>query len=271
MEELIIALAPYPGEKQEEKFPGKMDVAEEVIRSYHAGASIAHLHVRDENGLQTTDLRWFQSDLEKIHAASPIIIEVSTGGAPEHTLAERCVSFTVSGIEMGSLNMGSINMYGDVFKNPISDIRFYAGELNKRNLKPFLDCYDLSHFSCVDRLEKENLISPPYTFGLVFDIPDSLRYQDRYLAIFLQQLPADSTWFLIRDHAAGAKDFITALEQGGHVRVGYEDGPFLSSGQRARSNAELVEDVVKAAEQVGRKVVGPDRAREILGLPELKQ
>jgi 3-keto-5-aminohexanoate cleavage enzyme len=106
MDELIICVAPYPGEKQEEKFPGKMDVADEVVRSYNAGASIAHLHVRDEHGLQTVDTRLFRRDIEKIHERCPIIIEGSTGGAPEHTLEERCVSFTVSGIEMGSLNLG---------------------------------------------------------------------------------------------------------------------------------------------------------------------
>ena len=270
MEELIICVAPYPGEKQEEKFPGEMDVTEEVIRSYNAGASIAHLHVRDEDGLQTTDTQWFQRDVEKIHTACPMIIEASTGGAPEHTLAQRCVSFTVAGVEMGSLNLGSINMFGGVYRNPISDMRFYAQELRKRNLKPFLDCFDLSHFSYVERLEEESLISPPYAVGLVFDIPDTLPYRDRYLDTFLQERPDDSVWFLIRHHARGVKSFMRALEEGGHVRVGYEDGPFLSNGQRARSNAELVEDVVKAAEEVGRKVVGPDRAREIMGMERFK-
>jgi 3-keto-5-aminohexanoate cleavage enzyme len=57
-----------------------------------------------------------------------------------------------------------------------------------------------------------------------------------------------------------------ALEKGGHVRVGYEDGPFLSSGKRARSNAELVEEVARAARSVGREVVAPDKARMIMGI-----
>jgi len=57
-----------------------------------------------------------------------------------------------------------------------------------------------------------------------------------------------------------------ALERGAHVRVGYEDGPFLASGQRAQSNAELVEEIVQAARSLGRKVVEPQRTRAILGL-----
>jgi len=266
MDEMIICVAPYPGEKQEERFPGKMDVAQEVIRCHNAGASIAHLHVRDKNGLQTTDTRWFRADIEEIRATCPMIIEASTGGAPEHTLAERCVAFTAPGVEMGSLNMGSINMFGDVYKNPLPDVRFYAKELKQRHLKPFLICFDLSHFSGLVKLEQEQLVSAPYVSSLVFDIPDALPYRDHYLDIFLKELPANCVWFLARHHARGAPGFIKALEMGGHVRVGYEDGPFLSTGDRARSNAELVEDIVRTAERVGRKVVGPDRAREIIGL-----
>jgi len=266
MDELIICVAPYPGEKQEEKFLEKMHVAEEVIRSWQAGASIAHLHVRDENGLQTTDLQWFQRDIQKILAACPIIIEGSTGGAPEHVLEERCLSFRVPGIEMGSLNLGSINMFGGVYHNPISDMRYYAQELRDRGIKPFLCVFDLSMFHNALRLEKEGLISPPYIYNLVFDIPDALPFSIRSLEIFLDHLPKGSIWFLTRHHSKGWEGVRAALERGGHVRVGFEDGPFLSSGKRARSNAELVQEVAEAARTIGRKVVTPDRAREIMSM-----
>jgi 3-keto-5-aminohexanoate cleavage enzyme len=266
MKDLIICVAPYPGEKQEEKFPGAMNVAQEVIDSYNAGASIAHLHVRDKDGLQTTDTGLFQRDIEKIHSHCPIIIEGSTGGAPEHTLEQRCVSFTVSGVEMGSLNLGSVNLWDGVYGNKMSDILFYATELKKRGLTPFLDCFDLSHFHCLPRLEREHCISSPYIFGLVFDIPNALPFQERYLEYFLRELPEQSLWFLVRHHARGVAGFAKALELGGHIRVGYEDGPFLSDGSRARSNVRLVEEVAEAAEKSGRKVVGPERARAILGI-----
>jgi len=270
MDELIICVAPYPGEKQEEKFPGKMDIPEEVIRSNNVGASIAHLHVRDENGLQTTDLQWFQRDVNKILSACPIIIEGSTGGAPEHTLQERCLSFRVPGIEMGSLNLGSINMFGGVYHNPISDMRYYAQELKRREIKPFLCIFDLSMFYNALRLEQEGLISPPYVYNLVFDIPDTLPFSIKSLEIFLDHLTKGCTWFLTRHHSKGWDGFRAALERGGHVRIGYEDGPFLSSGKRAQSNAELVEEVAEAARAIGRKVVSPDRAREIMSIKRRK-
>lgn len=266
MEELIVCVAPVPGEKQEEKFPGALDTVAELVRSFEAGASIAHLHVRDEKLLQTTDTRVFREQLEKLHARCPLIVEGSTGGTPEHRMEERCVSFTVPGVEMGSLNAGSVNLWDGVYGNKIDDIRYYARELHTRGLKPFIDCFDLSHFSNVRTLQAEGLLEAPLVFGLVFDIPNSLPYTDRHLEVFLEEVPQGSVWFAVRHHARGAEGFRRALELGGHVRVGFEDGPFLSGGRRARSNAELVEDIVRAAEKAGRKVVGPERAREIMGL-----
>ena len=172
---------------------------------------------------------------------------------------------------MGSLNLGSINLWDGVYSNRMADIHFYAQQLKTYGVKPFMDCFDLSHFSALKWLEPQGLAAPPYVFGLVFDIPNALPYSDRYLDIFIDELPAKSVWFMARHHARGATGFLHALERGGHVRVGYEDGPFLSDGRRASTNAELVEEVTRAAERLGRKVVGPERAREILGLQGMKK
>ena len=134
---------------------------------------------------------------------------------------------------------------------------------------PFCDLFDLSHFFCLERLEKDKLISLPYTIALIFDYPDTLPYKEKYLDFYLTEVPKGSNWFLTRYHAKGAEYFIKAIEMGGHVRVGYEDGPFLFNGRRARSNAELVEEVVKLAQKMGRKVATPEKAREIMGIKKL--
>jgi len=262
----MICVAPYPGEKQEEKFPGRLNLPDEAFRCYNAGASIIHLHVRDEKGNQSTDPAFFRRNIQKIHAQCPVIIEGSTGGLPEHTLQERCVSFTVEGIELGSLNLGSVNLFGGVYQNSMSDIRFYAQELKQRGIKPFFCIFDLSMFHNAERLEREGLVSPPYAFNFVFDMPDSIPFSGRTLDVFLNFLPKGAHWFMTRHHSRGWEGFRLALERGGHVRVGYEDGPFLASGQRAQSNAELVEEIVQAARSLGRKVVEPQRTRAILGL-----
>jgi 3-keto-5-aminohexanoate cleavage enzyme len=266
MDELLLCVAPVPGDNQEERFPGQMDVVAEVIRCHSAGASMVHLHVRDEQGRQSTDPSLFRKQVEQVRADCPIIIEGSTGGTPEHTLEERCVAIAVPGIEMGSLNMGSINMAGGVYQNPMRDIRFYASEMVKRHIKPSLCIFDLSMLFNVTRLEEEGLLGGPLVYNLIFDVPDTIPFSHRVLDIFLSQLPEGALWFLTRHHAPGSGGFQEALERGGHVRVGYEDGPFLSTGKRARSNSELIEDIAQVAREMGRKVVDPARAREILGI-----
>lgn len=268
MDELILCVAPYPGEAQHEKFEGELDVAAEVLRCFDEGASIAHLHVRDRQGRQTTDPTVFEQDVARIRSATSVIIEGSTGGAPEHRLEERCVSFRVPGIEMGSLNLGSVNMNGTVYRNPWPDIRFYATELHRRRIRPFLCVFDLSMFHNAERLVGEGLLQAPFVYNFVFDVPDGLPFTRKYLDIFLDVLPKGSIWFLTRHgHRNGAEDFRLALERGGHVRVGFEDSPFLRGGRRARSNGELVREVAELAGQMGRRLVSPERARAIIGIP----
>ena len=98
--EIIICVAPVPGEKQEEKYPGRLDVAAEVIGCEAAGAAIAHLHARDENLLQTIDATLFAQQVGAIRQACPIVIEGSTGGAPHHTIEQRCATFSVPRVEI---------------------------------------------------------------------------------------------------------------------------------------------------------------------------
>lgn len=270
-DEIMICVAPVPGEKQEEKYPGRLDVPEELIRCCAAGAAIGHLHARDDNLLQTVDSTLFAQQAKAVRKACSLIIEGSTGGAPEHTLEQRCATFTVPEVEMGSLNLGSVNMFDGIYQNRYEDIRFYARQLRSRRILPVMPVFDLSHLANFRLLVREREIEPPYVFEFVFDVPYALPYSDRYLELFVDHLPEGAVWFCVRHHQKGAADLCRAAELGGHVRVGYEDSPFLSDGRRARNNIELVEDAVELARKMGRRAVGPDRAREMLGLPPLRR
>jgi 3-keto-5-aminohexanoate cleavage enzyme len=269
-DDIIICCAPAPGELQCEKHPGELDQAEACIRAYNAGAAIGHMHARDERLLQTVDVTLFRSQVQRIRRETPLIIEGSTGGAPEHTREQRCVTFTVEQVELGSLNLGSVNMYDAVFLNRYDDIVFYARKLRKSGVLPIMPVFDLSHLANFRRLAEAGHIGPPYIFELVFDVPNALPYSDEYLRLLVSHLPPGAQWFCVRYHQKGVRDLWTVMDLGGHVRVGYEDSPFLSDGRRARDNAELVEDAVTWCEKAGRKVVGPERARQLLGLPTVK-
>jgi 3-keto-5-aminohexanoate cleavage enzyme len=264
--EIMIVVAPVPGEKQEEKFPGVLDVVGEVIRCEAAGAAIAHLHARDENLLQSVDPALFTQQVRQIRESCPIIIEGSTGGAPEHTLDQRCATFTVTEVEMGSLNLGSINMFDGVYQNKYEDICFYARKLREGGIVPTMPVFDLSHLINYQRLIEDGALSTPYVFEFVFDVPYALPYTDRYLELFVEHLPPGAIWFCVRHHQKGGADLRKVIELGGHLRVGYEDSPFLSNGRRARNNVELVEDAVSEATEAGREIARAGRSREIIGL-----
>jgi 3-keto-5-aminohexanoate cleavage enzyme len=244
-------------------------VPDEVIRCEAAGAAINHMHARDENLLQSVDPSLFASQLREIREACPIIIEGSTGGAPEHTLDQRCVTFTVPEVEMGSLNLGSINMFDGVYQNKYEDICFYTRKLRANGIVPTMPIFDLSHIANYHRLVDDGELLPPYVFEFVFDVPYALPYSDRYLELFVDHLPPGAIWFCVRHHQKGGAGLRRVMELGGHIRVGFEDSPFLSNGKRARNNVELVEDAVEQAQKAGRKVVRSARAREIIGLQPL--
>jgi 3-keto-5-aminohexanoate cleavage enzyme len=265
-DELMIVVAPVPGEKQDEKYPGCLDVASEAVQCEKAGASIVHLHARDSRLLQTVDPTLFARQVRQIRQACALIIEGSTGGAPEHTLEERCSTFTVPEVEMGSLNLGSVNMFDGVYQNRYEDIRFYARKLRATRIVPTMVIFDLSHLANFQRLVEDGEVAPPFVFELVFDVPYALPYSNRYLELFVEHLPSQAIWFCMRHHQRGAAGLRSVMELGGHIRVGYEDSPFLSNGRRARDNVELVEDAVAQAAQAGRTVVRATRAREIIGL-----
>lgn len=267
--DIMICVAPVPGEKQEEKFPGPLDVPAEVVRCEAAGAAIGHLHARDENLLQSFNPELFTRHVRQIRAACPVILEGSTGGAPEHTLEQRCVTFTVPEVEMGSLNLGSINMFDGVYQNKYEDICFYSRKLRENSIVPTMPIFDLSHLINYQRLIEDGELQAPYVFEFVFDVPNALPYTDRYLELFVDHLPPDAIWFCVRHHQRGAADLMKVIELGGHLRVGFEDSPFLSNGQRARSNLELVEDAVAQAQKAGRTIARAARAREIIGLQPL--
>jgi len=264
--EIIINLAPVPGEKQEEKYQGYLDVVGEAIGCEEAGAAIVHLHARDENYLQSVDPGLFAQQARKIREACPLIIEGSTGGAPEHTLDQRCATFTVPEVELGSLNLGSVNMFDGVYQNRYLDICFYARKLREAGITPIMPVFDLSHMINFRRLVEDGEISPPYVFEFVFDVPYALPYTDRYLELLMDHLPMAAVWFCVRHHQKGAADLRHAMDLGGHIRVGYEDSPFLSDGRRAKTNVELVEDAVEQAGKGGFTLVGSERARQIIGL-----
>ena len=126
---IVIAIAPVkdPGTPLPEQCLNPLtpkQVADQTIACTKVGASLVHLHVRDEKGRQTADLTHFSKTLNLIRCESDVIIQGSTGGLSSLSLEERYVALDDDRVEMASLNMGSINFSDDVYINTLPDIRY---------------------------------------------------------------------------------------------------------------------------------------------------
>ncbi len=129
MKKILLSMAPVCHEKVETPEgihnPVKAeDILKQVIKCSKLGVSMVHLHVRDDQGKQTSDLSYFSKTIDFIRSESDIIIQGSTVGVAELSLEERCVWLNAPGVEMASLNMGSTNLGDGVYINTLPDIRF---------------------------------------------------------------------------------------------------------------------------------------------------
>jgi 3-keto-5-aminohexanoate cleavage enzyme len=272
---IIVAVAPVGKEIE----PPSMNpltpeaVAEEVIACTRAGASMVHLHVRDNQGEQTEDLTAFSATLDLIRKSSNIIIQGSTGGLTSLTLEQRCVALNDPRTEVASLNMGSINFGEDVYINKLPDIRYWAGRMAEARVAPELEIFAAGMLPTYVKLVEEKVLKPPYSINLCLGFHWALPADVETLFFMKTMLPEkDVPWGVIHD---GMNDFAllaTAVGMGASVvRVGFEDSAFFAPGKAAQTNAELVERMVSLIRQIGYETATCDEAREILAIHDFQK
>ncbi|MGD9054999.1 MAG: 3-keto-5-aminohexanoate cleavage protein [Desulfobacterales bacterium] len=267
---IIIAIAPT-GKKIKPPSVNPLtpqDVAQQVIACEKAGASMVHMHVRDQQGKQTEDLTDFSATLDLIRKDSDIVIQGSTGGLTDLTLEQRCVALEDSRVEVASLNMGSINFGEDVYVNRMPDIRYWARRMEETRVVPELEIFAAGMLPAYIQLVEEGVLKPPYSIGFVLGVRWALPANPETLFFMKTLLPEkDVPWGVIH---AGMHDFAllaTAIGVGASVvRVGFEDSPYFAPDKAALTNAELVERIVSLVHQMGFEVAACDEAREILGI-----
>ncbi len=244
------------------------DVARQVIACEKAGASMVHMHVRDQQGEQTEDLTDFSATLDLIRKDSDIVIQGSTGGLTDLTLEQRCVALDDARVEVASLNMGSINFGEDVYVNRMPDIRYWARRMEETRVVPELEIFAAGMLPAYMKLVEEGVLKLPYSIGFVLGVRWALPANSETLFFMKTLLPEkDVPWGVIH---AGMQDFsllATAVGMGASVvRVGFEDSAYFASGQAALTNADLVERIVSLIHQMGFEVASCKEARQILGI-----
>lgn len=272
MEKLIITAAICGAEVTKEHNPAVPYTVEEIQReaksAYDAGASIIHLHVREDDGTPTQDKERFRQCIEAIREVAPdVIIQPSTGGAVGMTDLERLQPTEIEGTEMATLDCGTLNFGGDeIFVNSENTIKNFGKIMIERGIKPEIEVFDKGMVDYAIRFAKQGYILEPMHFDFVLGVQMAATARD--LAFMVDSIPAGSTWTVA---GIGRHEFPMAamgIAMGGHVRVGFEDNIYLDRGVLAKSNGELVERVVRIAKELGREIATPAEARQILGLKE---
>lgn len=275
MEKLIITAAICGAEVTKENNPTVPYTVEEIGReaeaAYKAGASIIHLHVRNDDGSPTQDKERFRLCIEEIKRRCPdAIIQPSTGGAVGMTNMERLQPIYLNP-EMATLDCGTCNFGGDdIFVNTENTIMEFGEKMISLGIKPEIEVFDKGMIDMAIRLQKKGYIKAAMHFNFVMGVNGGISATIRDFEFLRGSIPAGSTFTVA---GIGRNEFPVAamgIISGGHVRVGYEDNVYREKGVLANSNGELVEKVVRLAKEFGRDIATPKEAREILGLRELK-
>ena len=271
MEKLIITVAITGAELDKSKCPILPLTADEQAKAakecMDAGASVIHLHVRDKSGKPSQDLTDFKRSMEAIRAlcGRELVIQTSTGGAVGEKIERRLAPLSLKP-EMGSFNLGTINFGEEIFVNTFSDMRALAQAFKSHGVVPEYEIYDAGHIDNLKKLIKENIIAPPFHCQFVLGVPGALAGEVGSLTYLVGNLPSGSSWAVAGIGRYELPLAVHAILMGGHVRVGFEDNLYYSKGVLARSNAQLVERVVRLANELGREVASPKEARKSLGL-----
>lgn len=269
MDKLIITAALTGAEvtrKEQPNLPLTPDeIAEAAYEAYKAGAAMVHVHARDSEGNPTQDYEVYKEIKEKIEAKCPVIFQPSTGGAVWHSPEERLQPVELKP-EMATLSCGTCNFGSDVFMNSEEYMEKFAKRMKELGVKPEIEVFERGMINNALKLVKKGLVDTSLHFDFVMGVPGAITAELRDLLYLVESIPAGSTWTV-----AGIGRFelplaVAAITLGGHVRVGFEDNVYYSKGVLAKSNAELVERIVRIAKELGREVATPDEAREILGL-----
>ena len=235
---------------------------------YDAGASLVHLHVRNEDESPSSDVNKFKELLAGIKESCPnMIIQFSTGGRGR-SHEERGKMLYLKP-DMASLATGSVNFPTSIYENPPSLINDLAHSMLNNSIKPEVEIFDLAMLYNAIEMVKDGLLLEPIHVQFVFGIRNALPAKKNILEFQINELKKflpQSTWTAA---GLGKSQLIVnewSLELGGHCRTGLEDNIKYDKTRLANGNEELVERLALLSNKFNRPVATPLEARKILGL-----
>ncbi len=261
-------------------------IATAAIEAAKAGATVAHIHVRDpETAKGSRDPELFRQVVDKVRSSGTDVVINLTAGmggdwvpsaddparpgpgtdmiGPRQRLAHvEQLRPEICSLDCGTMNFGNGN---EIYISTPAYLREMAGLIKDWGVKPELEVFDLGHIRFARQMVSEGLIAEPPMFQICLGIPWGADHTVDAMKVMKDALPANATWAGFGISRMQMPMAAAAVAMGGNVRVGLEDNLYLDRGVLA-TNAQLVERVVGIVERMGARVLTPAEAREKLGL-----
>lgn len=251
------------------------EYGQEAKRAYEAGAVAVHIHARSTDGVPSFAIRDYQAIKDAIVAECPVIINFSTGAVgvsvEERIAYLRAVRPAVAALNMGSLNYAKYNaakkkfVFDFLFPNPHAEIMAFVAAMREERIRPEMECFDLGHVGSARVLADMGLVDAPFMMSLVMGVVGGIPATTENLVHMANQLPEGAEWQVVGISHDQWRLCAAAGSLGGNVRVGLEDNFYVTEGQMASSNGDLVAKVVRMMRDQGRKIATVDEARARLG------
>lgn len=247
------------------------EIAQAAVDCWHAGAAIAHIHVRNpQTGAPEFRLDLFREVLERIRAECDMVVNLTTSGlhlsGSEAEIIEQRLEPVSLRPEICSLDVGSVNFRDRVFLNSPQWAETAARHMQAAKIKPEIEVFEVGHIDQAKDLIKKGLIDEPPWFQLCMGIKWGIAATPENLLFMKSKLPPQARWSVLGVGKEQLSMIALGILLGGNIRVGVEDNLYLGQGVLAQSNAEMVAQAVNLVKQLQREVATPTDAREILGL-----
>ncbi|PAU74374.1 BKACE family enzyme [Halomonas salipaludis] len=259
-------------------------IADDCIAAARAGASIAHIHVRDpETGGISHSVAHFREVMERVREADvDIVMNITAGGGGDwipdaadptrggpgsdiQTPAQRHEPVAELLPELCTLDCGSLNFGDMIYVNSADWLREHARLVQAAGVKPELECFDLGHVWFARQLQQEGLIDGDPLYQLCLGIPWGAEADTETMLTMRNKLPEGAHWAAFGIGRQQMPMVAQAVLLGGHARVGLEDNLYLKKGVLA-SNGQLVEKAATLIDNLGARVMTPAETRAHLSL-----
>ena len=264
----------WPSKKDNPNSPLQPDeIAEEIYQCWKIGASVAHVHVRDEEGKDSMKVETFRKVIDTLHGNHPdcdIILNLTAAGGIANSEDDRMAPFKELRPEMASFDCGTMNwMHFGIFNNNPPFLKKMGTAMLECGVKPEVEVFDTGMIYEAAYYLKNGFLKAPVHFQFCMGCAGGITATAENLIIMrntLEKAVPDSTWSAFGVGRGAMEIMYAAIAAGGHIRVGMEDNVVYHKGQLAESNMQLIARARRVVEEFGCQVATSDEARQILGL-----